>query len=396
MDNANDEQLLREGWLAFCEELKKAADIPFGPTVPPHAADRAAGFESLARNIGLALNFQHDYADPRYPELIHYFDPVRKQGGDNTDAVYIGATINGTDTYRVTGDRGTARFFAITAVEKGQTPWGGRVAQALFGDDLEVAEDGSFELMISPDPQAGNWLRTTPDTFRITFRQFFADWENERPMKARIDRLTGDMSPPPPPAPGQLAQQLLASARWVNESIAFWIYMINMWKAIPNTFRSYKQLADRPIDATPGGEPMIAHWSLPPDEALIVRVRPPRCPYWAVEFGNFWWTSMDYRYRLSNTNCHYAELEEDGELIVVVSHDDPGVPNWLDTSGYAEGYICYRWMLADSCPEPQAQQVKRAALFDHLPANVKRTTAEARREQLAARRRGVVNRFGNI
>ena len=396
MSASDDEDVLRQGWADFCDELKKAGEIPFRATVPPHVNDRTAGFEVLARNISLALNFQHDYADPLHPELIHYFDPVRKQGGDNTDAVYVGATINGTDTYRISGDRGSARYFAVTSVEQGQTPWGGKVAQTLFADDLQVDADGSFELICSPEPQPGNWLRTTPETFRVTFRQFFADWENERPMKARIDRLTGDMSPPPPPTPQRLARQLLASAKWVNESIEFWVYMINMWKALPNTFRSYKQLADQAIDATPGGEPMIAYWALPPDEALIIRVRPPRCQYWAVEFGNYWWTTMDYRYRLSNTNCHYAQLEDDGELIVVIAHEDPGLPNWLDPSGYAEGYVCYRWMLSDTYPAPVATQIKSAQLSEHLPADVKRISPNGRREQLAARRRGVINRFGNI
>ena len=56
----------------------------------------------------------------------------------------------------------------------------------------------------------GNWLRTTPETFRVTFRQFFADWEKERPMKARIDRLTGDMRPPVPP----YVLPALADSRW--------------------------------------------------------------------------------------------------------------------------------------------------------------------------------------
>lgn len=395
-DSPGYDGVLRQAWVSFCDELKKAGEIPFGPSVPAHANDRSAGVQVLARNISLALNFQHDYADPRYPELIHYFDPVRKQGGDNTDAVYVGATIDGQETYRIVGDRGTARYFAVTSVERGQTPWGGKVAHTLFGRDLEVGPDGCFELICSPTPHPGNWLRTTPETFRITFRQFFADWEHERPMKARIDRLTGDMSPPAPITPERLAEQLQASARWVGESLAFWVRMINMWKVMPNTFRSYKQLADQAIDATPGGEPMIAYWALPPDEALIVRVRPPACPYWAVEFGNFWWTSMDYRYRLSNTNCHYAELEDDGELIVVIAHEDPGLPNWLDTSGFAEGYVTYRWMLAESCPEPKATQVKAAELFRYLPQNARRITPEARCEQLAARRRGVINRFGNL
>jgi hypothetical protein len=81
---------------------------------------------------------------------------------------------------------------------------------------------------------------------------------------------------------------------------------------------------------------------------------------------------------------------------VVVAHEDPGLPNWLDPSGYAEGYVCYRWMLADDCPVPQATQVKAERLFDHLPADVQRISADERREQLAARRRGVINRFGNL
>ena len=396
MSRIDHEKILRQAWRDFCDELKRAVDIPFGPTVPPHVNERTAGIEVLARNISLAMNFQHDYADPRFPELMHYFDPVRKQGGDNTDAVYLGATINGSDTYRISGDRGSACYFAVTAVERGQTPWGGKVAQTLFAHDLQVQSDGHFELLCSPEPQPGNWLRTTPETFRVTFRQFFADWERERPMKARIDRLSGDMNPPAPLAPERLAQQLLAAAKWVNESIEFWVHMINMWKVIPNTFRSYKQLADRAIDATPGGEPMIAYWVLPPDEALVIRVRPPHCRYWAVEFGNFWWTSMDYRYRLSNTNCHYAQLEDDGELIVVISHEDPGLPNWLDPSGFAEGYVCIRWMLADCYPTPETTQVKAAQLIQHLPAGIRRITPEQRREQLVTRRRGVINRFGNF
>jgi hypothetical protein len=102
---------------------------------------------------------------------------------------------------------------------------------------------------------------------------------------------------------------------------------------------------------------------------------------------------MDYRYRLASTNCHHAVLEDDGELIVVVSHDDPAVPNWLDPSGHTEGYITYRWMLAETCPVPQCEQVPRDALFEHLPAGVRRITPRGRHAQLEARRRGVLKRF---
>jgi hypothetical protein len=386
--------LLSQSWDDFCDQLKAAGRIPFRPQVPAQAVDRAAGFRLLSRNISLALAFQYENNDPLHPELLHTFDPLRKQGGDNTDALYHSAQINGTDTYRISGQRGSARYFAVTLVETGASPWGGPVASVLFGDQVKVEADGSFELFISPEPQPGNWLRSTPNTFRVTVREFFGDWENEEPMQAHIDRL-GE-TPPPELVPATLAKGLGDAARWVQDSINYWADMVEKWKARPNTFLSYRQLDDNKIDATPGGEPLISYWALPRDEALIVRVRPPKAQYWAVEFGSYWWETMDYRYRLSNTNCHYAQIEDDGELIVVVSHDDPGLPNWLDPSGFSEGYITYRWMLADQYPVPQCTQVKRSELFEHLPAQVRRIEPAQRREQLAARRRGVLKRFSNL
>ncbi|MGC6330536.1 DUF1214 domain-containing protein [Rhizorhabdus sp. FW153] len=389
---ADHDLLLRDAWNAFCDSLKRAGEISFRETASSNPVDRAAAIRLLSRNIGLALAFELENKDPLHPEIMHYFDPMRKQGGDNSDALYVGAPINGTDTYRVSGKRGNARYFSVTVVERGATPWGGAVPSVLFGDDLEVDADGNFELWVGPEERPGNWIRTTPDTFRLTFRQFFADWEGEKPMEARIDRITGDGAPPQI-TPETVADGLAAAAHWLHWSVTYWADMIDKWKVQPNRFLSYRQLDDNKIDATPGGEPLICYWMLPKDEALIIRVRPPEARYWAVEFGNYWWETMDYRYRLANTNCHYAALEEDGELIVVVSHDDPGVANWLDPSGHSEGYVTYRWMIADHYPVPTCQQVKRGALFDHLPAGMKRIGPEERREQLDGRRRGIVQRF---
>jgi len=392
---SRDDELLAAAWNSFCDQLKQAGRIPFRERAPAHSVDRTAGFRMLARNISLALAFNYEHNDPLHPELMHYFDPTRKQGGDNADALYVGAAVNGTDTYRISGNRGTAKYFAVTLVEKGGTPFGGAVAAVVIGDQIEVEPDGSFQIIVSPVPHSGNWLKSTPNTFRITFRQFFADWVNERPMQARIDRL-GAPEPPPPLEPERFAQGLLDAARWVDSSINYWADMLEKWQARPNTFLSYRHVEDRQIDSAPGGEPLVAYWQLPRDEALIIRVHPPKAKYWAVEFGSYWWETMDYRYRLSSTNCHQATLEAGGELIVVVSHDDPGVPNWLDPSGFSEGYITFRWMAAEGFPVPQCRQMKRRELMEHLPQAIERITPEARQEQLAARRTGIINRFGAI
>ncbi|MCR9184039.1 MAG: DUF1214 domain-containing protein [Halieaceae bacterium] len=394
-DHPKDAEL-KATWDAFCDKLKESSDLVFRDTTPASEIDRAKGLRLLARNISLGLQFNLDNCDADFPEIMHYFDPIRKQGGDNTDAYYSGAPINGKNTYRVTGKRGTARFFAITVLENGNTPWGGGVTGNLIDSDVLVDKEGNFEVTVSPEPDPGNrgnWIQTTPNAWRITFRQFFADWENEEPMKARIDRIN-ELEHDPMLSAADVARGLGGAADWVRSSTAYWAGMLDKWKTQPNTFLSYGQLEDNKIDFTPGGAPLISYWFLPRDEAIVVRVRPPEADYWAVEFGNYWWETMDYRNRLSNTNCHYAHMEDDGELILVIAHEDTGHPNWLDPSGHEEGYVTVRWIGADHYPVPAATQMKLQDLDTYLPKGGKRLTRAERKEQIAERRRGVLNRFG--
>jgi len=60
-----------------------------------------------------------------------------------------------------------------------------------------------------------------------------------------------------------------------------------------------------------------------------------------------------------------------------------------------EGYITVRWIGAQKYPIPECHQMKREALAAYLPADVKTIDLEARKIQLAARRSGVIKRFGS-
>lgn len=392
--DSDDDAELKATWEAFCDRLKQTGDIVFRDTTPTNPVTRATGLRILAQNIALGLQFEFENCDPRHPLLMRYFGPERKQGGDNTDALYVGAPINGTDTYRLFGNRGSSAYFAITVLENGATPWGGGVVGALFGPDIETDADGNFEVVISPEPHAGNWIKSSPDTWRVTIRQFFADWENEEPMTARIDRLGDDVTPPTPLTAEGLSAGLERAVEWVDWSLNYWADTIDKWKARRNEFLSFGEVEKEKMDFTPGGVPMITYWQVPHDEALILRVMPPHSDYWACEFGNYWWTTMDYhRNHLSNTNQHYASLEDNGELIVVIAHDDPGLPNWLDPAGHDQGYVTFRWIGADHSPRPECVQVKASELLDHLPAGVKRISKAERVEQLKGRWAGVCKRF---
>ncbi|MEH6584676.1 MAG: DUF1214 domain-containing protein, partial [Halioglobus sp.] len=275
----------------------------------------------------------------------------------------------------------------------GNTPWGGAVVGNLIDSEIDIDKDGNFEIIVGPDEHPGNWIKTTPGSWRLTFRQFFADWENEEPMVARIDRL-GELEHDPVLTLEKIQQGLTDSAAWVRDSTWYWADTLDRWKVQPNNFLSYRQLDDNAIDATPGGEPLICYWQVPQDEVLVVRVTPPLASFWSVEFGNYWWESMDYRYRMCSTNCHHAVLEDNGELILIVAHDDPGLPNWLDPSGHVEGYITLRWIGAADYPVPQCEQIKRDALSAYLPEGVKTIDHQERKAQLTARRHGVIKRFG--
>src|SRR5438874_10074141 len=88
---------------------------------------------------------------------------------------------------------------------------------------------------------------------------------------------------------------------------------------------------------------------------------------------------------LASINGQQAEYEPDGSVVIVVSHGDPGILNWLDTGGHGVGFMPQRWVDADSSPTPSTQVVK----FDELDAQldgVRRITPLERREQLRRRK----------
>lgn len=386
-----DEALLAE-FDAVLRRTQEAAKLAFARSSAQRPLDRATGLLHILNNLSLGLAFHIHDNDPQHPELFRYMGPDRKQGGDNQDALYLGFAVDAAHTYRLHGNRGTARHMSITTVERGPTPWGGGMGAALFGRDLKTDENGDFEVILSATPHPGNWIKLSPRDFRVTIRQFFADWENERPMRARVT-LMGETPPPPVMSTERIMSGLRATGEWIESTIGFWQQTMDMFRPTPNQFLSWRKLTGDKVNATPGGDPANAYWNVPVGKALIMRTRPPKCEFWNIEFNNPWWETMDYRYRLSGTNMHHATLEDDGQLIAVIAHEDPGVPNWLDTSGFVEGMMGRRWIFADTLPEIECTLVPHEALLNHLPKGVKRITPSQRHEQLAARRTGIYNRF---
>ena len=138
-----------------------------------------------------------------------------------------------------------------------------------------------------------------------------------------------------------------------------------------------------------------ADFELEPDEALIFRMFPTGATYQAVHLRDMWNSSLEYSNRQTSLTTDQAYLDPDGSYWMVLSAQDPGIQNWLDTEGRPEALTTLRWFWPhdDVVPQPTTRVVKFDEIPDALPADTPIFDAEARAAQLRARRQHLAWRF---
>ncbi|MBI3692800.1 MAG: hypothetical protein HY239_19615, partial [Mycolicibacterium aromaticivorans] len=103
-----------------------------------------------------------------------------------------------------------------------------------------------------------------------------------------------------------------------------------------------------------------------------------------------------YANHQSSLNGFQAEPDDDGVVRYVVAARDPGVPNWLDTTGLPKGFLSFRWTYTqdpEQLPEVSVSTVPLAQLREHLPATARTVSAAERAEQIAIRQAHVQRRY---
>jgi hypothetical protein len=126
---------------------------------------------------------------------------------------------------------------------------------------------------------------------------------------------------------------------------------------------------------------------------VLLEFEPPRCRHWSVSLATWWWEAIDFTTRQSSLNHAQARLDADGVFRGVIAHEDPGVPNWLDTAGHERGTLIARFVMAERAPEVRSRVVKREELAGALPASTPSISPGERDASLARRRRAVWRRF---
>jgi hypothetical protein len=167
-----------QAWTDLLDSLARVGSVLAGPRAPATAVDQASGYRHLLVLVALAIDEALRPSDPYDPAFTPaVVDNVLKWGMDCPDAAYTGAAIRADATYRIRGRRSTVRYLGFQLMA-GIANTGNLVA-----DDLDLGPDGAFEIVLSAEPQPGNWMALPDGTSSVVVRQFFYDWNTEeRPI----------------------------------------------------------------------------------------------------------------------------------------------------------------------------------------------------------------------
>ena len=353
-----------KAWDEFCDTLKAAGASLNFPGTPRDAFNQAEGYRYLSRLARGGLMAFIEHADPRAPVFHRIANETVKLGADNPDNYYQTAAIRGDLEYRIRGKRNTIKYlgFGTRSGHYGQAG-GEPVTTYLEAADIEIEDDGSFEIILSASPKEKNWLPMVPETGTLMVRQTFLDREREVPAELEIACIGGEEENRPTPLTAKQVDDGLKSA---GTLVAGASLLFAKWAKGFQKHSNQLPRFDPEVSLAAGGDPNIAyyhsHWALAEDEALLIEVTPPECEYWNFQLSNYWMESLDYRYHRIHTNKHLAHYEPDGSVRIIVAHRDPGLPNWLETTGHDQGTMCFRWVRAMETPEPKTKVVKLSEL----------------------------------
>jgi hypothetical protein len=365
-------------WDAFCGQLIEAGrdlrtgDCAAGP------ADWVEGCHHLGQLLEQALRW-HLYADPDYPRFVSLNDTFEFANNRY-------APVRAGQTYRIRGDVSTLFDLNISLHEGWAFAGKPRTWGDIGRDDLEIGDDGRFELVISPHrPGGGNWLELPDAATFVHVREYFADWSRHSPGRFEIVREGSEGRAPERLSADELARRLEAAVAYVRGYTPTHKRMVDRLRAQP------ANSAIRPSRQAFGNSNIaygFGRFDLAPQECLVLEFPTPSARLWGVQWlTSPWYENPDLANRFTSVGGKQAFVDADGRVRIVVSAADPGAPNWLDIGGYTEGILASRWIWAgDDGPTIAARVVRanevRAALPDDTPV-----VGPAQRAALQARRR---------
>jgi hypothetical protein len=310
--------------------------------------------------------------------------PGSRWGIDNPDSIYRVIPISGSERYLLHGRVGQRRMTEnyFTLWEKNMN-----TVDVLSGHDLVLGADRRFTITVDSEPAGGraNHVQSSPSAHEFYIRDVMLDWERDEPNELRIERLGA--------APATAALGADEQARLTADMMAH--------------FAAFTQKLGRGMLATPANQFGLA-WSsdkggalrrqvyvggnfrLEEDEAMVIDLDDGGAAYFVVPTGNIWGTTFDIVGRTSSLNKAQSVPNRDGTWTFVLARSDPGVHNWIDPCGMADGILTLRMAEFPGGRPRQglsarSRVVPLSRLKEEVPEETRWVTAEERAAQLAGR-----------
>lgn len=397
---------LEAAWARYLQTLDEMRrQLEASPRFRDNPEDRAKAFHALMEMQAMAYNFaiQPRLYRPRLFRNLTWATNVYALGQTGPDTDYRNAFLEGSQVYKITGTVGNTKLINI------------QVFNGLFGDpafksvanydlkDMDVAEDGSFEVIVGGPPRARNWIPLDPDVRYgfVLIRRIQTDWTKDI-GEMKIDRISS-----PKDAIFQAEEfdeadmadridRAIQLVRFLNGQFNLALYD-NYVKGAGgqiNRFSKRPAQTDNQLGNDSSRYAALA-FKLQDDEALLVTMpKAPQGVYWSFHSGDVWSRSLDFFERQSSINNDQAQIGTDGSLTLIVGATDPGIRNWVDTVHRKNGVLFMRNYRANEDPEISTRVIKIKDISDYIPKEMDRVTSEQRAILLNQRRESYLSVYG--
>src|ERR1700704_3879106 len=186
-------------------DLIDTVDTTFleGDRAVPDEISVVEGYQWLTQILRVALEC-YLWSDAERPTMVEITSPTLKWGGDNADAFYWYAPVEGGRRYRVTGRRGDSAYLSLTVYggpDDGR--WSDRIVETVNDRTIEFAPDGSFTVELGP---------MDADANAVVVRDYLVEPKSGVRATVAIECL--DDAPPPRRTDAEVAQRFRHAAHF--------------------------------------------------------------------------------------------------------------------------------------------------------------------------------------
>ncbi|MYD96254.1 MAG: DUF1214 domain-containing protein [Gammaproteobacteria bacterium] len=337
----------------FLDVIRNADQTFLDPDKELDHQGKVDGYQHMFHLLQVAVDF-YLHNDPLRPRLMPLADASRKLYGDNVDAVYYFSQVRGDQQYLISGQRFDSCYLSFCLY--GGDPNGelaDRVTLNVNHRDITFADDGTFELLLTPNPDGPNEFSIDADSVSLFTREYFFD----RPASRESILSIRNVSPQPPALPLDDAQL----ARRIRNMAMF--FQCTTWLApLPVEFPVNEFCPPFEFDAEQGGWGTVdniycfCRFRLKEHQYLKISFASTEACYWGFQTWNYLMQSTNYVDFPVCINKATAAREPNGDYVIYLSHR-PAPKNWISTAGYEEGILFARWLLAESLPETPRVEV---------------------------------------